>query len=112
MELKKYVLFNTGLIYKYNAHSDLYHHVSDETVNVHASKIRYELIKKSSDNILDLIEVGDLVNTHWGIVELKEKYNDSKWIVSMNELIYNNEITTIYKHQPNGDYKRYEVKEK
>ena len=67
-------------------------------------------ITKTSDNILDLVEVGDLV-------ELKG--NDMFYVTSINSdyFMNNNDgvnrgsshIVAIYKRQTNGDYKKYEV---
>ena len=69
-----------------------------------------EEVIKTSDNILDLVEVGDLV-------ELKG--NDMFYVTSINSdyFMNNNDgvnrgsshIVAIYKRQQNGDYKKYEV---
>ena len=81
---------------------------------------------KTSDNIIDLVEVGDLVEIE-SSVYLHRVYeqiykglnNQVLPYIYMNVHIesqyplkdVNREvITSIYKRQPNGDYKRYEVK--
>jgi hypothetical protein len=70
-------------------------------------------VKKSSNNILDLVEVGDLVaHRFWGETEsiIKEMRceTDINWHVKQ-DVVVSGEITSIYKRQPNGDYKRYIV---
>lgn len=81
-------------------------------MNNHDEAVKnYGKVKSSTDNILDLVEVGDLV-------ELKG--NDMFYVTSINGDYFmenkdglnrgSSHIIAIYKHQPNGDYKRYEVK--
>jgi hypothetical protein len=72
-------------------------------------------VLKSSDNILDLVEVGDLVEYH----VFKEEYRTFKVdkvqegvMLSYNDYCRFEDITVIYKRQANGDYKRYEMEEK
>ncbi len=67
------------------------------------------LFIKTSDNILDLVEVGDLVDSGDGIVEFLGTFKDDLWIVSMNEIVKKRTVKAIYKRQTNGDYKRYGV---
>lgn len=97
----------------------------DNTIKTNDESIYINEVKKTSDNILDLVEVGDLV-------EIK----DSPYLHRVYEQIYkglNNQvlsfiymtihttgqyllsevnkdvIISIYKRQSNGDYKRYEI---
>ena len=112
MKLERYILFTDGMIYKYNEHSDLFHYVNDETVNVHKQRIRQELVKISSDNILDLVEVGDLVEEKNGFALMRvELIQDDTFYscTSMEYYITKTDVQNIYKKQPNGDYKKYEV---
>ncbi len=116
MEIKRYILFKDGMIYEYIKQSDLYHYMKDHTVNVHGSKIRQELIAKTSDNILDLVEVGDLINRKTAFntvsVDLVTKIVEDGFNVFYqgNYVVLYEWILAIYKLQSNGDYKKYEVK--
>jgi len=57
---------------------------------------------KTSDNILELRETGDLIRTWNGIlIELTERL--------IKEALREIDIIHLFKRQPNGDYKRYEV---
>jgi len=123
MELKRYVLTELhGIIdttkvyddetndYKIDNEELLVRHHSTTTVFTSFGKV-----KKTSDNILDLVEVGDLVSHRfWGETEsiIKEIRceTDINWHVKQ-EVVLSGEITAIYKRQQNGDFKRYEVKE-
>ena len=103
MKLERYLLFTDGMIYKYNPESDLYHYMGNDKKSFHGSLVATTQVKKTSSNILDLVEVGDLVKWGSGLIEslnmlnLKDLYN------------YSNMVVAFYKKQPNGDYKRYEV---
>ena len=105
MELKKYVLFTDGMVYKHNHISDLYHYMSDDSKCIYVDNINQDEVLKTSDNILDFVEVGDLVKV-FGIPQ--PLYFDG--MVNVDRMKKNKNIEFIYKLQPNGDYKRYEVK--
>lgn len=73
-------------------------------------------IKKQSDNVFDLIEVGDLIecaNYHFTYVKEKAKTYD-KHLIFMNNFstIYDKHILAIYKPNANGDYIKVWEKEK
>ena len=103
-ELKRYVLLNNNVIYDMKNDYD----VKKYNMVKNASALHYQF-KTTSDNILDLAEPctlwdldGDLYEHTLGdFVVLDKVFSDS----SMN----GKNITAIYKRQPNGDYKRYEV---
>ena len=95
--LKRYVLLNDDTII--------------DQVTQPKELIYFHEVKKTSDNILDLVEVGDMVaNTYdilvyvLGIIIIDGKV----WSFDcLHELLGAGDITAIYKRQPNGDYKRY-----
>ena len=67
-------------------------------------------VVRTSDNILDLVEVGDLAKGDSACVfvsEVKEIHDDE--IQTLYHLYWKSEIDTIWKKQPNGDFKKYEV---
>lgn len=80
-------------------------------------------VKNTSNNILDLVEVGDLVgyeitpNTMLEIAGVKEevamvsivKTSRLNCFGTNNGDVKHDTILAIYKRQANGDYKRYEV---
>lgn len=116
MELKKYILNTDNQIFT----SDKVHDSGGEykgRMVLHSTPEKYFMgyLKETSDNILDLVELGDLVETPKDIqrVEIIEEdryvlqHTRTHWIV-----ISKINVIAIYKKQPNGDYKRYEVKEK
>ena len=97
MELKRYVLLGNNWIYDMNDPKDVWIKTSNRPV------------KKTSDNILDLVEVGDLVaHRFWGETEsiIQEVFRIED---ILNPIVNSGETKAIYKRQPNGDYKRYEV---
>ena len=118
MELKKYALTNDNTII-----TDIRHCSYDDKKYEYAQSrskegvvfmrdLMVSQVKKTSDNIIDLVEVGDLVGyIFWGEeYEHIEKKIDTQHIeyeLKYNDIRY--KITSIYKRQPNGDYKRYEV---
>jgi len=127
MELKRYVLLENKEIIKTNEKqyictidNCLYTKVDDWI----DSKVSGYTATKTSDNILDLVEVGDLVEDKDGAVlqfyewwyHDDDKEDCPSWIRLGNPKRnvhttrwYTNEIVAIYKRQPNGDYKRYLV---
>ncbi len=92
-----------------------------------------DIILKTSDNILDLVEMADLVEVDYlnGLLNIngsevrihkielvqlvvKDISGKTKIIIDMtedsNKTVKPECVIAIYKRQPNGDYKRYEVK--
>jgi hypothetical protein len=125
MELKKYVMNTiTKRIYVFEKQNgnimDFYrgNHESDKSSIIHADDFKY--FHKTSDNILDLVEVGDLVemDNEWEILQVLRlsKTDNPICIVrtssNTEEYELNNYrkgfIVAIYKRQLNGDYKKYE----
>lgn len=133
MELKKYVLtidnhildvskgciYANGHVSKFILKDNVVYSQYDESYDL---QICYK-IKKTSDNILDLVDVGDLVekDNDWEILKVMRINKDGNMvcIVHTSSSIEEYEIkeyrkkfiVAIYKRQTNGDYKRYEVKE-
>ena len=77
-----------------------------------------DTVIKKSDNIIDLVEVGDLVEYLLTTSKYKTKVdrvvsprvtNHDVYLDLQNAVVSDNDIIIIYKRQPNGDYKRYEV---
>lgn len=79
--------------------------------------------KKTTDNILDLVEVGDMVTDGRqtfiiNIIYTFEKIHVTRFYSKEFETPYEplehslnkDEVVTFWKLQPNGDYKRYEVR--
>ena len=79
-------------------------------------------ITKTNDNILDLVEFGDLVedkrqsiignNAPIVYTVLENDLKSTAMTVTNSHRLGNiikENIKSIYKRQPNGDYKRYEV---
>lgn len=116
MELKRYVLLEnkeiidtSKEIYYFRGEDVLYR---DRPSAVMVTVCMGKAIK-TSDNILDLVEVGDLVEDNCNNilkVELVtiEKNGEHQFYCIFDTWEYD-EITSIYKRQPNGDYKRYLV---
>jgi len=122
MELKRYVLINhlivdltkeevignSSAFYRTDLQKGVGHVLEIgeryplSSVNNLERKVKYDggvyTISKTSDNILDLVEDGDLIRTTKKLFE-----------VQFSMLDYG-KIVAIYKLQPNGDYKKYEVK--
>lgn len=127
MELKRYVMDSTNTIYDLEKQSILGDGNKDGSgysgyelkVGRNMRTTRHGTIIKTSDNILELVEVGD-----W--MELK---NDTRMVHIHNQRLLDDflskvqepeedefkikdNIVAIYKRQRNGDYKYYEVKQK
>ena len=107
MKLERYVLLDNTMIFDRNVikEEDFIFRILKRIENDDTENLCRQL-KKTSNNILDLVEVGDLVEyVRYGdketVLKQYDKYTD-------NILQYDN-ISAIYKKQPNGDYKRYEV---
>lgn len=111
MELKRYVLFNDKMIYKFNKESGLYHFDNNFNICISGSYVREDLVIKTSDNILDLVEIGDLVEQDFkgdNYIQRIDVESDLAKIKEDIECGYSNYYPCIYKRQPNGDYKRYQ----
>lgn len=115
MEIKKYVLLDNNNILEISSPN-----------NLNNDDLEYfsQHMTKTSDNILDLIEVGDLIQCYYE----KKSSDGETWIETpiyyvngISETHYHlpvfsiekddKHIKAIYKKQTNGDYKKYEVKE-
>jgi hypothetical protein len=120
MEIKKYVLLDDKRIDEiYGKTKFGYEYVDSKTESgiVITRTLLEDRIVKTSNNILDLVEVGDLVEAStlniYNIYQF-EKYDGLKVYAKYLNNGYgvlSSKITSIYKKQPNGDYKRYEVKD-
>ena len=126
MKLKRYVMLKNGMII--NEHRpDTFRNKGFEYVESRTDNILWwrcfdeEDVIKTSDDILELIEVGDLVeidgmNGIYYINEIDVSREDGLKSFVCDQIhgywydFNETEIITIYKRQPNGDYKRYEVK--
>ena len=119
MEIKKYVLLKNNNIVKFydnNKYGFLY--VEEEGGIVYIKDALTSDVKLTSDNILDLLENKDLVELKGGdgndndvhmivnVIDGDMITLDKLWIYKERD---RDTIAAIYKHQPNGDYKRYEV---
>lgn len=107
MELKRFVLLNNNKIHDLKNEKDV---KAYETVK-NSSHADFQ-VKKTSDNILDLLDVEDLVGYRfWGedYEHIEKMTSEKRRIekIAYNECWY--QILAIYKRQSNGDYKRYEV---
>lgn len=115
MELKRYVLLNDyNLILDSKNEKELrvVHYTDGDELKVVVDAWYYPLAKlnyKTSDNVLDFVEVGDLVETDGDIMNVQGIYVNK--ISLCRDIVDKTEIKAIYKRQANGDYKRYEVKE-
>ena len=108
MELKRYVMIGKEIFEVERVLENDVKHVYFKAVGEEYNRTIYDGdVYKTSDNILDLVEVGDLVETKQnGILEIIGE----NFYVRTGVNLYLIDITAIYKRQPNGDYKRYEVK--
>lgn len=123
-KLKRYVLLRNNTIldvstetYYIKGENELYRY----RPNACMVTVKIGYVKKTSDNILDLVEVDDLLelDNNWEILKVKriDKDNQPVGIIrtSSNTEEYSfkdyrkKEIKAIYKRQLNGDYKRYEL---
>jgi len=121
MELKRYVLVNKPAVFEGS--------IVDTKIAKHLHIYENDVIK-TSDNILDLVEVGDLVaekvltnsqldsegfrgNQILQVITLANRENRdnlSRRFFYNGGAVEDVEITAIFKLTPKGDYKRYEVK--
>lgn len=118
MELKRYVLlngYNLILDSKNKEELRVVHYEDGDVLKVVVDKWYYPLEKldyKTSDNILDLVEVGDLIRTLYDgtLLEVGAIENGIFYQKKYSLKTYFDDVKEVYKRQPNGDYKRYEVK--
>jgi hypothetical protein len=103
MELKRYVLLNKNVIYDTKDFDD----VKKFSMVKNSSHLDYQ-VKATSDNVLDLVEVGDLVESRNMILRVSQIRG--KQFESEHFGISDFQVISIYKRKPNGDYKKYEVK--
>jgi hypothetical protein len=116
MELKRYVQIRKEIFELEEILYNSDNYVQFKAVNENHKRTIYKGDGyKNSDNILDLVEVGDLVEDKYNnILKVESVFIDSdgdKEYYCIFDTWQEDEITAIYKLQPNGDYKRYEVKE-
>ena len=125
MTIKNYVLLDDKRIVEICGKTKFgYEYVDSKTESgiVITRTLLEDRIVKTSNNILDLLEVGDLVGCYY-----EKKSSDGKtWVETpiyyvngISETHYHlpvfsiekddKHIKAIYKKQTNGDYKRYEV---
>ena len=118
MKLKRYVLLENNEIYDLekqlilgDGREEVGGYLGYELkIGSNFTTTRYGDILKTSDNILDLVEAGDLVKGDTACIFVSEVtgiYDEE--IQTLYHLYWKKEIDTIYKKQPNGDYKKYEV---
>lgn len=110
MDEKKYIIDLKDNRYSVRFNGEIYFNKGNKIVKIGN-------VAKTSDNILDLVEVGDLVelkndtrmvhihNQRWLDVFLSKVQEPEE-----DEFKIKDNIKAIYKRQPNGDYKKYEVK--
>ena len=114
MELKRYVLLKTKSIVDTQNDTNFIYELKLISVAYlkKVSEVIDDLVEKSSDNILDLVEVGDLVEWKYGIAKVSLFASDNSGLIctSPHDWVEPQEVMAICKKQPNGDYKRYEVK--
>jgi len=119
MKLKRYVLTDDQQIYDLTKLSyyksidgvnERYQIPSRNPYTSETESLNYRVIE-TSDNIIDLVEKGDMVEAKTGdeFVVVKVDKQNNFTIYTYNDFIQKHFITAIYKRQPNGDYKRYEV---
>ena len=117
MELKRYVMLENKEI-KDTKNTEYYIWENNKLCSGSGGVLGEAI--KTSDNILDLVEVGDLVEIH----EMSGIYYVDSIIIDEGLRVFTcdqkhgywfdfneTEVKAIYKRQLNGDYKRYEVKE-
>jgi hypothetical protein len=116
MILKKYVLLKNKMLLDKDKSNKIYFDYGKDIARYwyvvnkgHEYALRDEDIIKTSDNILDFIDVGDLIETSKTIIRV-----DGITYLGAFETLASREYSDVkafYKRQPNGDYKKYKVKE-
>lgn len=116
MILKRYVLtkdkriidvLETGGFVRYGCD------VSESSATLYSEIIHYGEDYPEDDiitahDIIYLIEVGDLVETRDGIMNVEKIKCNGALFILCRDIIDKNEILAIYKRQINGDFIRYE----
>lgn len=113
MELKRYVLNQKNEIIDVNKHTEKVEIVDDNNlmfINSYGWRFDGKCIK-SSDNILDLVEKDDIIEHYqYGKMFVEYKYYSEDYNeLHVNDYNVSYGTIAIWKKQPNGDYKRYEV---
>ena len=112
MELKKYVLFNNNEISILEELDSFY--VKNNSLFLKNGRVWLGDFKKTSDNLLDLVEVGDLVEEVLicQVTSIGHDVNSdiTRFYYLLGSIAWF-DVKAIYKRQQNGDFKRYEVKE-
>ena len=114
MEIKKYALLkNNAIVELYENNKFWFSYVGEEKDGiVFISSALTSDVKLTSDNILDLVEVGDLVMSDDYVGALKVLSNTKHYFRTYHAIVAKKNVKEIYKRQLNGDYKRYDVSEK
>ena len=121
MEFKRYVLLKDNNIVEFYENDKFgFSYVEKEQDGIIFTRSALTRdVKLTSDNILDLLENKDLVELKGGdgndndvhmivnVIDGNMITLDKLWIYKERD---RDTIAAIYKRQPNGDYKRYEVK--
>jgi hypothetical protein len=114
MEIKKYVLLDDKRIVEICGKTKFgYEYVESKTESgiVITRTLLEDKIVKTSDNILDLVEVGDMLLRsddflyHIIVTDITE----DTFYGEYEHIWRGNRISHLWKHQLNGDYKKYEV---
>ena len=81
----------TDSIYSFERNGEIFRIVKPDNLN--------KYVTKHSKNIIDLIEVGDIVNKGY-IYEIGNAENGDRWVHNLNgSLLYNEDIKTILTHE-------------
>ena len=115
MEIKKYVLLDNNNILEISSPNNL----NNDDLEYFKKHMR-----KTSDNIFELLRMGDFVEYYRRSMKFDRYFVDTiqpPILIDDNNVKYGNVIigldkeynlkTSVYKKQSNGDYKKYEVEE-
>ena len=112
-QLKRYVLLEDCTIWE----NDNFH-VCDVNRLARPSGVIIGTIIKTSDDILELVEIGDLVEDTYGITAMVVAFGligeggeDERTFKCCYVDVLYEDVKAIYKRQSNGDYKKYEAKQ-
>lgn len=110
MELKRYVLLSNNTILDTNG-TEYYLYEQNKLCGGGGGVIG--TIKRSSDNILDLVDVGDMLlrNDDFCYHIIVTDISEDTFYGEHESIWRGNKISHLWKRRANGDYKRYEVKE-
>jgi len=127
MEIKKYVLLKNNNVIKFydndkfgllknNTVAEFYEnnklgflYIEEEGGTIYIKNALTIDIKLTSDNLLDLVEVEDMVMSDDYVGALKVLSNTKHYFRTYHAIVAKKNVKAIYKRQSNGDYKRYEV---